>query len=140
MTEPIEDAQDPIRQALRQLPRSPASGDFNRRLQDRLGRRKRRTPPWQRLAAAALLVTLAGGGIALTERALRQREQERRRAALELRQQELRRDLAALRERAARPPTLYLGSASDLDLVLDLEPWMQQPLRVQPAAYNGSRP
>ena len=140
MTDPTEDAQDPIRQALRLLPRSPASEDFNRRLVDRLGRRKRRTPPWQGLAAAALLVTLAGGGVAPTERTLRHREQERRRAALELRQQELRRDLAALRERAARTPTLYLGSASDLDLVLDLESWMQQPLAVQPAAYDGSRP
>jgi len=140
MTDPIEDAQDAIRQALRRLPRSPASGDFNRRLLDRLGRRKRHTARWQRLAAAALLVILAGGGIALTEKARRNRELERRRAALELRQQELRRDLAALRERAVRTPTLYLGSGSDLDLVLDLEPWMQQPLAVQPAAYNGSRP
>jgi hypothetical protein len=140
MSEPDENQHDDIRQALSRLPRCEASADFNRRLADRLDRRGHRTSPWQRLAAAALLVILASAGILLSARSRSHHEQERRRAALERRHQELRRDLAALRERAARTPTLYLGSASDLDLVLDLEPWMQQPLAVQPAAYTGSRP
>lgn len=139
MTAPRQSSRDPIREALQQLPRTAASDDFSRRLLERLGRRERR-PAWPLRVAAALLLVAVATGLSLVHRHNQRLEREEQRAAIERRHQELRRDLADLRERAARSPKLYLGSASDFDLVLDLEPWMEQPLAIRPAAYTGARP
>lgn len=141
MTEPRRGEQDPIREALRRLPRVTASTGFNRRLLDRTGTRPpQRAPAWLRLAAAAAVLTAVVGGLLFTQQRNQRIEFQRQRAALLQRHEELRLELAEIRKRAVRPSRLYLGSASDVDLVLDLEPWMQPQPSTLPAAYNPSRP
>ena len=141
MTEHDRRSQDPIREALRQLPRIKASTNFNARLFARADRpRARPTLAWRRLIAAAVLLGVISGGLFLTHQHSRRLDYHRRRAAIERHHEDLRRELAEVRERAARSPRLYLGTASDVDLVLDLEPWMQQPVSAQPASYANPRP
>jgi len=141
MTQPENQNSDPIREALRQLPRVAASEDFNKRLLDRANAAEARPSiTWPRLAAAAAFLALAAGAVFVAREQNQRLDYQRKRAALELRHDELRRDLAAVRERAVRSPRLYLGASPDVDLVLDLEPWMAQPVGAQPAAYTTSRP
>lgn len=128
---------DPIREALHGLPREQASAGFTARLVRRLETtptpRRFARRRWRVAAAAALLLGMTAGAV-IHER-LESRRATHRRLALELRQEELRRELAKLRRQVTEPPTLYLGSTSDYDVVLDLGPWLQES-SVRPAAYS----
>jgi hypothetical protein len=129
---------DPIREALRSLPRERASADFTNRLVARLETATPAWPKrsgWQRLAAAATLILVVAAGMFVHERVQERRELDRR-LALEQRHDELRRELAALRRQVTDAPTLYLGATSDYDIVLDLEPWLEKGA-VLPAAYSS---
>jgi len=129
-----------ISEALRELPRIETSPDFTRRLVARAenaeSERTGTTHGW-RLAAAAALVVALFGGYYLQQHNKAQRAIEERQALVE-RQEELRRDLEEIRARVATAPTLYVGTARNVDVVLDLEPWIGQPA-VRPASYTPNR-
>lgn len=131
---------DPVRDALRALPRERASAGFTARVVDCLQSptaSPARRSGWPRLAAAAavaVIISLTAG--TLVHNQLQARRELDQRLALELRHEELRRELAALRRQVADPPTLYLGATSEYDVVLDLGPWMEHGA-VQPASYSG---
>ena len=132
---------DPLRDALRRLPRVHASEGFTRGVLNRARTVERRSPlraprRWPRLATAvATLTALVIGAFVISDQ-LERRAYERRRAALQQQHDELRRELAEIRQRATRPARLYVDSAPDVDLVVDLDGWMTPVRAVQPAAYQ----
>lgn len=153
---------DPLREALRSLPRERAGADFTPRLMARLAEEERRTPAprshwlgprWRTAAAAAALaVLLAAVGLALFHLAgapapgdasaaapasrrarIEQFEAERARLAAEL--QELK------RMADTEDPVIYLGGDDRVDLVLDVGRLARryqddEGRRVEPAAYH----
>lgn len=139
MTDRHLEPPDPVRDALRALPRERASADFTARVVECIEAPKvvsPRRPGWPRLAtaaAAALILSLTAG--MLVHDRLQARRELDQRLALEFRHEELRRELAALRRQVADPPTLYLGATSQYDIVLDLGPWLEQGT-VRPASYS----
>ena len=131
---------DPLTQALRALPRERASEDFARRLLEQTAAgptpRSRQIARSRWVAAAVLVLAVLGGFYAREQ--LRELETRNQRRALLERHLELRRELAELQERVSEPPTLYVGAASDFDVVVNLGPWLEQ-AAVQPAAYTTGR-
>jgi hypothetical protein len=132
---------DPLRQALRTLPRERASADFTRRLLARTTVATAAYPPhrsvWPRLAAAATLALALLGGL-YVHRQNKALEAKNQRQALQLRHLELRRELAELRARVSEPPTLYVGAARDFDVVVELGPWIDD-VSLQPGVYPAAR-
>jgi hypothetical protein len=117
-----------LRAALRELPAASPGPEFVARVLGRIegaaGRqqrprpRRRPLPAWVSAAAAVAVLVAGLWGIAAGRQAW---EQQRHRAALRAESAELARELAALREEAARPaPVLYLGGSEQVDVVLDL--------------------
>lgn len=141
---------DPLREALRSLPRARPADDFTDRVLERAGTARRRPPVpvpvrWAAaatLAAVVLASVLAWPGVAgdpTGERERRARiealEAERLRLAAEL--AEIRRLAASLREPT---PVLYLGGDEDVDLVIDLDRLARERpagIGATPATYRG---
>jgi len=137
------DAHDAIRNALASLPREPAASGFTERVVARAAAHSTspRVHPVRLRLAAVLAIVLVGGAFFARHRLLETRV-HRQRAALLQQHQQLRRELQQLQRRAASAPTLYLSSAPDYDIVLDLEPWLGSPTAqptAQPAAYSRNR-
>lgn len=128
-----------IRNALASLPREPAANGFTKRVVARAAARSAspQSHTMRLRLAAVVAIVLVGGGFFARHRLLETRA-HRQRAALLQQHQQLRRELQQLQRRAASAPTLYLSSAPDYDIVLDLEPWLGSPT-AQPAAYNRNR-
>ena len=150
---------DPLREALRELPRESAGADFTPRLMARLAAESRSPAPglfqwrpaWRAVAAAATLAgLLAAGGVTLSrlgphpdagsEAARRARlerlerlQAERARLAAELQ------DLKQMAD--TTDPVIYLGGDDRVDLVLDVGRLARNQLdrrsgRVEPTAYH----
>lgn len=146
-----DSSRDPLREALRSLPRARPADDFTDRVVagiagDHAGRRPPLTLRWAAAAALAIagvvaaltLPPLAGSGDPAAARERRARvealEAERLRLAAEL--DEIRRLAADLREPA---PVLYLGGDERVDLVLDLDRLIPDEARgtgATPASYR----
>jgi pimeloyl-ACP methyl ester carboxylesterase len=122
---------DPLREALRDLPRAVPEGDFTDRVLVASGdapRARRLVPAATRWAAVAALAAFAVAG-SLTLPALQdehgaQRRRQARHEAFEAERQRLAAELEEIRRLAATAPdpspVLYLGGDEDVDLVLDL--------------------
>lgn len=112
---------DPLREALRSLPRERASDGFNQRLAGRLHEPPRRRPALARpFALAAALSALLATGWLWREQAL-DRERRERLGELRREQQALAAELEAIREQAAGvAPVVYLGGDDATDVVVDL--------------------
>lgn len=113
---------DPLREALRSLPKETARPGFRARTLARLGEAQRpastrlRQLAWASALAAAVVMPLW-----LTERAAARAA--RARALSELRQEQLviAAELAALKAQSLEPPGIvYLGGNEDTDLVVDV--------------------
>lgn len=136
MNEPLDERDDGLRAALRELPAAAPSPAFTARVLARLERRqrtrRRALPAWVPAAAAvAALVVGLWGAVAG-----RQAWQEgRRREALRAESAALARELAALQEEVSKPaPVLYLGGNEQVDVVLDLS---SLPIAAAPAAASA---
>ncbi len=125
---------EPLIEALKRLPREGASEDLAERVIE--ARRNTTTSPsplWvMRLAiAGALLFAIVVTTVQYRRHADRaQREAVLRQHAL------LRQELADLERRVSSPPTLYLATGRDYDVVLSLEPWIAAD-SIQPATVLG---
>ncbi len=150
---------DPLREALRSLPKERARADFTPRLLARLETDRRRDrdlpairrPTWRAVAAAtALAGAMAIGGVAISRFAARPDaaahtavapQPEARRARLERLEAERARLSAELQElkRMAdtADPVIYLGGDDRVDLVLDVGRLARRhQAGVEPAAYR----
>ena len=135
---------DPLRDALKALPRDRAPLGFTRRVVERLDEEPRRTasllPGW-----AVAVATTAALLLAVTPFVLRPSgDSQRADGEIERLQQERQRvlsEIESLRQRAARPlPVVYLGGDEKVDLVLDLDELVRRrgPARAEPAVYRPS--
>ena len=140
MTDQEKTRDEAIRQALGELPGINASPHFTAQLVARASQlespARSRPARWRLAVAAGVVASLAGGFYA--QKQIHRRQVVRQREALVQRQVELRQELEQLRAQVANSPTLYLGTSRDVDVVLDLEPWMQQ-TNVRPASYTPDR-
>ncbi len=111
---------DPLRDALRALPRERAGDGFGERLLARLDEPVPRRPALARpfALAAALCAALAAGWL-WREQAL-DRQRRLRLSELKREQRALAAELAAIRQAADVAPVLYLGGDDRTDVVVDL--------------------
>lgn len=131
---------DPIRRALRELPKERASESFTDAVLVRFDDNRRSAAPPLRWAAAFLVVL---GLVAAFSWEQRQRGVETARrtraSALLEEQQRLTRELMELRTMAAQEPVVYLGGDESYELILSLSPWVEGELpngEPQPAVYR----
>lgn len=117
-----EERSDRLSRALRELESRPASPGFTERVLERIEAGDRNASPirlrWAAVAAAVAL--LAIGVVALTRLDYQPAASATRAQQLEHERDQLLNELQAL-ERGQRP-VVYLGTSSDYDLVLDLDP------------------
>jgi hypothetical protein len=116
---------DPVRDALRALPRERASSDLLARVLDGVERRSARPPVRGRrwTAVAAAVGVLAVGAWQLAG-ARRERQLDRRARELLAERRQLQEELADLRRLAQGGPALYVSGVHDFDVVVGLSPWL----------------
>jgi hypothetical protein len=115
---------DPILEALRELPRERAGPGFTAAVLRAVPGRAPAAPAWSRplAALAALAVVLSGLAAWSWERERRREELRGQVHALRQEQRELEQALAELRRVGAEEPRLlYLGSNERVDFVVDLD-------------------
>lgn len=125
----MSESNDPIRRALRELPRIEASEGFTASVLDRAASSAPRRRPWQpspgRLAAAAAALALVvGGGVWEWRQDRAAAARELRAAELLQEQRVLERELESLRRLRSEEPVLYLGGDQDYEFVVGLSPWL----------------
>lgn len=135
---------DPVLQALRELPPERAGEGFARRVMARLEAEPR--TPFPAPARWAALATAAALALALPlaidhQRAAAARDRRVRLLDLARQQQSLAGELEALRQAvtAEKAPVIYLGGDDDTDLVLDLARLarLREQARPVPASYRS---